>query len=130
MKIISRDNSLLQRARAVRDGKVEGSIFIEGLRLCEEALRSGLEIQAIVYSEEIAKKDRAADLIRELERAADKSGTVNEKLLASISFTKTPQGIIVLASRPLITEKEFKQRQPAKPLLIILHGINNPVNMG
>ena len=130
MKIISRDNSLLQRARAVRDGKVERSIFVEGLRLCEEALGSALEIEAVIYSEQIAKKDRAAELIRELERAASKSGTVNEKLLASISFTKTPQGIIVLASHPLITEKEFKRRQPAKPLLIILHGINNPVNVG
>ena len=129
-KITSRDNSLLQRARAVRDGKVEGSIFVEGLRLCEEALRSGLEIEAVIYSEQIARKDRAAELIRGLEGAANKSGTVNEKLLASISYTKTPQGIIVLAARPSITETEFKRRQPAKPLLIILHGINNPVNVG
>ena len=129
-KITSRDNSLLQRARAVRDGKVEKSIFVEGLRLCEEALRSGLEIEAVIYSDQIAKKDRAAKLIRELEQAADKSGTVDEKLLASISYTKTPQGIIVLAPRPSITQNEFKRRQPAKPLLIILHGINNPVNVG
>jgi len=34
------------------------------------------------------------------------------------------------ASRPSTAEKEFKRRQPAKPLLIILHGINNPVNVG
>jgi len=127
MKITSRDNSLLQRARAVRDGKVEQSIFVEGLRLCEEALRSGLEIDAVIYSEQIAEKDRAAELIRKLERTANKSGTVDEKLLASISYTKTPQGIIVLASRPSITQSEFKRRQPAKPLLIILPGINNPV---
>jgi len=60
MKITSRDNSLLQRARAVRDGKAEQSIFVEGLRLCEEALRSGLEVEAVIYSEQIAKKDRAA----------------------------------------------------------------------
>src|SRR5947207_11483096 len=130
MKIISRDNSLLRRARAVRDGKVEKSIFVEGLRLSEEALRSGLAIEVVIYSEQIAKKDRAAQLIRELERIAGKSGTVDEKLLASISYTKTPQGIIALASRPSISEKEFKERQPAKPLLIILHGINNPVNVG
>src|SRR5436305_5728625 len=130
MKIISRDNSLLRRARAVRDGRVEESIFVEGLRLCEEALRSGVKIEAVIYSEQIAQKDRAEKLIRELERAANKSGTVNEKLLASISYTKTPQGIIVLVPRPSITESEFKQRQPAKPLLIILHGINNPVNVG
>ena len=42
MKITSRDNSLLRRARAVRDGKIEESIFVEGLRLCEEALSSGV----------------------------------------------------------------------------------------
>jgi len=129
-KIISRDNSLLRRARAVRDGRVDELIFVEGLRLCEEALHSGLKIEAVIYSEQIAKKDRAAKLIGELEHTADKSATVNEKLLASISYTKTPQGIIVLASRPSITESEFKRRQPAKPLLVILHGINNPVNVG
>ncbi|HMH43617.1 MAG TPA: RNA methyltransferase [Pyrinomonadaceae bacterium] len=130
MNITSRDNSLLCRARAVRDGRDEKSIFVEGLRLCEEALRSGLEIEVVVYSEQIAKKKRAAELIRELERVASKSGTVNEKLLASIAYTKTPQGVVVLAARPSITEKEFKRRQPANPLLMILHGINNPVNVG
>src|SRR6266850_7440787 len=114
-KITSRDNSLLLRARAVRDGKIDDAIFVEGLRLCEEALRSGVKIEAVIYSEQIAKKDRAAKLIRELERVAEKSAIVNEKLLSSISYTRTPQGIIVLASRPSITEDEFKQRQPAKP---------------
>ncbi len=130
VKITSRDNSLLRRARAVRDGRVDEAIFVEGLRLCEEALRSGLTIETVIYSEEIARKDRAAEVIRELERVAENSATVDEKLLASISYTKTPQGIIVLASRPSITENRFKRRQPAKPLLIVLHGINNPVNVG
>src|ERR1700694_177569 len=55
MNITSRDNSLLRHARAVRDGKVDDSIFVEGLRLCEEALSSGLEIEAVIYSEEITR---------------------------------------------------------------------------
>ena len=36
----------------------------------------------------------------------------------------------MLAARPTITEKEFNARQPAIPLLVILHGLNNPVNVG
>ena len=48
MKITSRDNSLLRHARAVRDGKVKKSIFVEGLRLCEEALSSGLTTEAVI----------------------------------------------------------------------------------
>jgi len=130
MKITSRDNSLLRRARAVRDGKINASIFVEGLRLCEEALRSGLKIEAIISSERIAKKERAATLIRQLEEVAAKSALVSERLLASVSYTKTPQGIIVVASRPATTESEFARRQASAPLLVILHGINNPVNLG
>ena len=129
-KITSRDNSLLRHARAVRDGKANELMFVEGLRLCEEAVRSNLQIEAVIYSDRIAQKDRAAQLIHELEEVAAKSGAVSESLLASISYTKTPQGIIVLASRPRITEKEFARRQTGTPLLVILHRINNPVNLG
>lgn len=130
MKITSRDNSLLRRARSVRDGKESASIFVEGLRLCEEALASGLNIEAVIYSEEIARKERAGRLIDALEKLAKTSGSVAEKLLESVSYTKTPQGIIVLASRPADDELSFRARQIASSLLVVMHGINNPINVG
>lgn len=130
MKITSRDNSLLRRARAVRDGKVDDTVFVEGLRLCQEALSSGLEIDAVIYSEEITRKERAMLLIAELGAAGQKVASVSEKLLESISYTKTPQGIVVLASRPPNDEANFKQKQTSSPFLVILHGVNNPVNVG
>jgi len=130
MNITSRDNSLLRHARAVRDGKVDDLIFVEGLRLCEEARSSGLEIEAVIYSDELKRKERAALLITRLAAATERSASVSEKLLESISYTKTPQGIVVLASRPAHDEATFKQKQPASPFLVILHGINNPVNVG
>ena len=108
--IVSRDNSLLRQARAVRDGKDESLIFVEGLRLCEEALRSGLKIYAVVYSDEIAKKERAAALIAELRKTEARLGEVSESLLATVSYTKTPQGMIVLAGRP-VSGKEHWRRQ-------------------
>src|SRR5438132_12103917 len=120
MKITSRDNSLLHLARAVRDGKFKEAIFVEGLRLCEEALRSGMKIEAVIYSEELVRKERAAILIDELESVCKKTASVDEKLLASISYTKTPQGVVVLAARPSIDEKGFKDAQPANALLVIM----------
>jgi RNA methyltransferase, TrmH family len=128
--ITSRDNSLLRRARAVRDGKIDDAIFIEGLRLCEEALNSGLQIESLIYSDQLARKDRAWHLIDRLARAATKSAAVSEKLLSSISYTKTPQGIVVLAVRPTHDENSFAMKQPKSALLIMLHEINNPVNVG
>lgn len=128
--ITSRDNSLLRRARAVRDGKIDDLIFVEGLRLCEEALSSKLEIDAVIYTDHIARKDRAANLIQNLNSRAKSSAEVSEKLLESISYTKTPQGIVVLAARPTNDEETFAAKQTRSPLLVVLHEINNPVNVG
>jgi TrmH family RNA methyltransferase len=55
---------------------------------------------------------------------------VSEKLLDSISYTQTPQGIVLLAARPASDEASFTAGQPASPQLVIMHGINNPVNVG
>lgn len=130
MKITSRDNSLLRRARAVRDGKLDASIFVEGLRLSEEALASKLKIEVVIYSDNIARKPRAADLIAKLAEVCDKLASVSEQLLESVSYTKTPQGIVLLAVRPASDEASFEIKQPASPLLVVMHGINNPVNVG
>lgn len=130
MKITSRDNSLLRRARAVRDGKADDLVFVEGMRLCEEALTSALDIEAVIYSDHISQKPKAANLIAQLSDRANSSASVSEKLLESISYTKTPQGIVVLAARPPAGVKDFAKQQPAKPLIVILHETNNPVNVG
>lgn len=130
MHITSRDNSLLRQARAVRDGKIEELIFVEGLRLCEEAQRSNLEIEAVIASEELLRKERAAGAIADLSRLSKRVASVSENLLASISYTKTPQGIIVLAQRPESSEERLAASLNANSLLVVLHQINNPVNVG
>jgi len=130
MHITSRDNSLLRQVRAVRDGKVEDLIFVEGLRLCEEAYRSNLEIEAVVVSEELSRKERAAGAIAQLSKVSKRTASVSEKLLESVSYTKTPQGIIVLAQRPEASEARLAASLDANPLLVLLHQINNPVNVG
>ncbi|HET9479743.1 MAG TPA: RNA methyltransferase [Pyrinomonadaceae bacterium] len=130
MHITSRDNSLLRQARAVRDGKVDDLIFVEGLRLCVEALRSNLELEAVIASEELIRKEKAAESFTEISKASRRVGTVSEKLLESISYTKTPQGIVVLARRPEASEQRLAASLTANSLLVVLHQINNPVNVG
>ena len=131
MHITSRDNSLLREARAVRDGKIDELIYVEGLRLCEEAQRSNLKIEAVIVSEELLRKERAAPAIAELSRVSKRTASVSEKLLESISYTKTPQGIVVLAERPESSETRLAEGVVASPLLVVLlHQINNPVNVG
>ena len=128
--ITSRDNSLLRQARSVRDGKVAELIFIEGLRLAEEALRSKLEIEAVIVSQELAQKEKTQTLITDLTQVSHRLVSVSEKLLESVSYTKTPQGIVVLASRPETSEEHFVANNREPELIVIMHRINNPVNAG
>ena len=69
-RITSRDNSLLRQARAVRDGKLDELIFVEGLRLCEEARRSNVTIEAVIgLADAHAAAGRSADAERQYKRA-------------------------------------------------------------
>ena len=128
--ITSRDNALLRQARAVRDGKADNLIFIEGLRLSEEALRSDLTLDSVIVSDELARKEKARNLIHELEAITDRTAVVSEKLLESISYTSTPQGIVVLAARPDNGEKHLDDNMKHPALVVVMHRINNPVNVG
>ncbi|MFN2492718.1 MAG: TrmH family RNA methyltransferase [Pyrinomonadaceae bacterium] len=128
--ISSRDNSLLRLARSVRDGKTTDLIFVEGLRLCGEALISGISIEAVIVSSELASKGKAASLLSRLGEVSKRVASVSEKLLESISYTKTPQGIVLLATRPDSDENDFAADTLEPPLVVIMHRINNPVNVG
>jgi RNA methyltransferase, TrmH family len=130
MNINSRDNPLLRQARAVRDAKIEDLIFIEGLRLAEEALRSNLNIDAVIVSDQLAHKVKAENLINELGKVSQRVASVSEKLLESISYTKTPQGIVLLASRPETSKETFATSNLHPSLIVLMHRINNPVNVG
>jgi TrmH family RNA methyltransferase len=129
-RITSKDNSLLREARAVRDGKIEEMIFVEGLRLCEEAVNSQLPIYALIFSDELAQKPKPAELIEKFSAASERLAIVSEKLLASISYSKTPQGIVMLAARPEMSEEHLSGRQYQFPLIVVMHRITNPVNVG
>ena len=128
--INSRDNSLLRLARSVRDGKMQELIFVEGLRLCEEALRSGLSIEAVIVSSELSSKKKAATLITDLGQVSNRLASVSEQLLESISYTKTPQGIVLLAARLPSSREHLAANQKEPSLLVIMHRVNNPVNVG
>src|SRR5438067_6233266 len=93
LKITSRQNPLVQRARAVRDGKEPGLIFIEGLRLSEEALRAGLEFEAALFTDRVAQDERGAGVLAGLQTAGARVVEVSASVFASIAATKSPQGL-------------------------------------
>lgn len=133
-KITSRDNQNLKFARRVRDGKEEGSIFIEGRRLAEESVAAGIQPTHLFAASHFVEKDGFGDLLRELDETAVQVFELTDDIFDSISDTENPQGIILLADRPvspsddLALELEFGKAK--LPIVIYLYRINNPANLG
>lgn len=127
VRIESRDNQNIKHARKVRDGKVTDSIFVEGVRLANEVLRSDIKITDAFFTDDFIKD--SLDLLSKITGA--NLFEVSDKILASISDTKTPQGIVLICEKPL-TGKEHLEKSFDNnfPLIVLLHKINNPGNLG
>lgn len=128
--ITSRAHTLARLARATRDGKESEYIFIEGVRLCEEAARSDLMIEHALHGEELLHDGRGARLIEEMARSGARVAVVSEGVLSSLSDTKTPQGVVALARRPAAGREMLERRGESQTLVVILHRVNNPSNAG
>ncbi len=131
LKISSRDNSKIKFARKVRDGLEKDLIFVEGLRLAEEVSRSRLKIFDVYFTEGLARTKRGAAFLQTAETS--NLTEVSEQVFDSFADTKNSQGIVVIGEKPAANRKiiEAKLAETSKtPLLVLLHQINNPSNLG
>ena len=128
-KITSRDNDQLKYARRVRDGREKDKIFLEGLRLVEEAARSRIDNECVFISADLLGEADASDLVARLRPR--RILEVPESVLQSLADTNSAQGIIVIAERPQTgPETIVLKNAPSPPVVVYLHEINNPSNLG
>lgn len=116
--ITSKANSTVQHLRklmASRKYRYEARAFVaDGIKLAEEALRWGLQVEAVILREGVDFPVPAG--VRELR--------VPEGLMKEISRMETPQGVLALCRMP--------EQQPLElePGALILDGIQDPGNLG
>jgi TrmH family RNA methyltransferase len=131
-KITSRDNPKLKHAKKVREGKVDNEIFVEGLRLAEETIRSGVGTNDALLSYEFASAERGKKMIDSLSKHRIPISVIDDKLFKSLADTKNSQGIVLICERPDSSFWTFvkRYRQGVVPIVIFLNEINNPSNLG
>src|SRR6266404_5620218 len=129
--ITSRDNRWLKEFRiALRGGlpTETGCVGVEGVRLVEEALRSGCPIEAVLFSETGERHhERLAPLIDRPEIAIPILRT-SDRLFEGVADTEHPQGVAALV-QPRETSFDDLVRAPGSacaPLLVVLAGVQDP----
>lgn len=137
--ISSRENRWLKQFRvALRGGLLteSGCTGAEGVRLTEEALRSGCRIEAVLFSESGERfRERLVPLIEA--PAAGRSEMrfpvlrTTDRLFAGIADTEHPQGVAALVEPRTATMDELlAPAQGGAPLLAVLAGVQDPGNVG
>jgi TrmH family RNA methyltransferase len=105
-----------------------GDCAIEGLRILEEAIRSGLRFSAVFFRE--SSQDRAERLLPQI-GAQVETLLLPDKLFDSLVPSESPQGVAALLrlkefSLDDVVEKERLQVGP----IVVLAGLQDPGNLG
>lgn len=125
-KITSRENPLIKETAKLAAGKKhrreQGCFLAEGLRLCQDAVHSGLVPRRAFVTQEMAARSEVQALLQQAQECYLLGPGVGEKL----SDTKTPQGIFCVFPMPRLS---FPDRLEGRRFLL-LSSLQDPGNVG
>lgn len=102
--ITSKDNSQYRYVRSLHDRKNavrEGVVFLEGIRLCEDALLSGLHTLMVLFSSE--KEALAANWCERFSFSDEvQLLSMPDALFSRLGSTQNPQGIALVVKSPIL----------------------------
>ena len=128
-RVSSRQNALvkdLRKALSQGEPTAEGYLAVEGVRMIEEAIRSGLRFQAVFFSE--AGSAHATRLLPQIGSQVEVLLLPDEVFVSAVS-TESPQGVAALVK---LRPHKFEDLMDSAPdsLLVGVAGIQDPGNLG
>jgi TrmH family RNA methyltransferase len=103
-----------------------GACAVEGVHVLEEAIRSGLKLEAVFFSESAV--NRAARLLPQIANNVE-TWLVPDQLFSSAVPSETPQGVAALVRTKEFTVDEVIEGSARGPLLAVA-GLQDPGNLG
>jgi TrmH family RNA methyltransferase len=127
--VASRHNQRLKELRAAfrrAELTAEGECAIEGVKLLEEALRSGHRLETVFFSD--SARPLAEKLLPQIKDRTETLVLPNA-LFNSIVPSDTPQGVAALLKLPAYTPAQLLDRPNHGPFLVAA-GLQDPGNLG
>jgi RNA methyltransferase, TrmH family len=103
-----------------------GDCAIEGLRILEEAIRSGLRFSAVFFRE--SAQDRAERLLPQI-GAQVETLLLPDKLFDSVVPSESPQGVAALVRLKEFSLDDLLERLHVGPI-VVAAGLQDPGNLG
>lgn len=126
--ITSRQNPLVKRFRRVSAGYEHHHIFLEGVRLIEEALGAGARFESVAFTPALENSERGLALLNALKQVPCRGARVSKQVMDAIADTENPQGIAAVVSRPHFELADAFGGEPQ--LIVIADRLQDPGNLG
>ena len=117
---------LLRQAFAGADCTRDGDCAVEGLRIVEEAIRSGLRFRAVFFRE--SEQDLAERLLPQI-GAHVETLLLPNRIFDNAVPSETPQGVAALVHLKEFSLEEIMERLQVGPLVVVA-GLQDPGNLG
>jgi TrmH family RNA methyltransferase len=127
--VAGRHNQRLKELRLAfrrADLTTRGECAIEGVKLVEEALRSGQHLESVFFSE--SARPLAEKLLPQI-NARTETLVLPDTLFKSIVPSETPQGVAALLKLPTSSSVQMLDRSSHGPL-VVAAGLQDPGNLG
>lgn len=128
--ISSKDNSLIKNIIKLNKSakyRREQELFVaEGLRICEDAMLSGVEITNLIITENAFNKYQ--DKIERLSSYSKSVSMVNNVIFSLLSDTKSPQGVLCVIKT--LDKANVFDKIKCNGKILALDNIQDPTNMG
>ena len=127
--MISRAQAKLIRKLKSRKQREEvGAFLAEGVRLVEELLASGWDVELAVTSPVLTCSARGRRLIEAIERRGWTRTEVSDAELFDLADTETPQGVLAVGRRP---QRRLSEVEPgAHAAVLVFDRLADPGNLG
>ena len=128
--LTGKDNKAVKFLASLADPKVrkkEKAFLIEGLKMVEEALRDKLGVKQVIAAPSLTQH-HGKGVLKLAERHGFEMLWISERLLDSISESKTPQPIIAVVGTREHSEEALLAHSSG--LIIIAHQLQDPGNLG
>jgi len=128
-RIEGRHNALVKRLRlafARAERTEDGDCAIEGSRIVEEAIRSGLRFSAVFFRE--SAQDRAERLLPQIGSHVE-TVVLPDTLFDSVVPSESPQGVAALVRLKEFSIDDILERLNVGPV-VVLAGLQDPGNLG
>jgi RNA methyltransferase, TrmH family len=128
-RLVGRHNPRLKQLRlAFRRGELtpQGECALDGIKLVEEALRSGQRVRSVFFSE--SARPLAEKLLPQLNARTD-THILPTTLFHSIVPSDAPQGVAALVKLHRFSAAQILERSQSGPMLVAV-GLQDPGNLG